>query len=134
MIAHLNPGRNYVAELQITVKSKPLEHILLVACVNRIQDRPKRKPNAPDCDWHTIERLAVNYIRHELTEYDYHCRRIEQYPDSSAAYFELHNKVQTAIAKAYPHFARECARQVEMKYKRRQIHHQRQTSQVLISR
>ena len=62
-----------------------------------------------------LERIMVNYIRHELTEYD---RTLETTIGKVGKYFvipELWNRVFTLIAETYPELADECRRQLARK-------------------
>jgi hypothetical protein len=60
-----------------------------------------------------LERITVNYIRHELTEYDDHLDALFGRIGKQAAIFAVREKVYAAIAAAYPQLAAECQRQLD---------------------
>lgn len=59
------------------------------------------------------QRITVNYIRHQLTQYDEHCRRLSALVGKEAGYRLLRSRVFAAIREAYPWLAKECKRQEE---------------------
>jgi hypothetical protein len=59
------------------------------------------------------QRITVNYIRHQLTQYDEHCRRLVKLVGKEAGYRLLRSRVFVAIREAYPWLATECDRQEE---------------------
>ena len=59
-------------------------------------------------DEETIQRWEVNFIRHNLTEYDIHCLKLFGKVGKYKAHNLLKNTVLDEIAKAYPHLAAEC--------------------------
>src|SRR2546422_10912983 len=58
-----------------------------------------------------LTRIAVNFIRHELTEYDYALADVAGKIGITKAVDGIRQKVYSAIARAYPGFATECERQ-----------------------
>lgn len=60
-----------------------------------------------------LERITVNYIRHELTDYDRELSQQAHKAGAEAARRIIRHKVYAAIADAYPRFAAECQRQIE---------------------
>ena len=64
--------------------------------------------NCPPAD---LQRWAVNYLRHQETNYD--AILLESFDPASAAYnFEIKRSVLRAIGKAYPELRDECSRQL----------------------
>lgn len=73
-----------------------------------------------DADTEFVERIMVNYIRHNLVEvddesYDEALELIEGRAGRSAAYDAFFGSVMSAIAETYPELAHECRRQCESK-------------------
>lgn len=66
-------------------------------------------------DDETLERWMVNYIRHELTSYDYRLDELYNRIGKGQAYMKLYSGIMGKIADAYPTFAGECERQIEYK-------------------
>lgn len=60
-----------------------------------------------------LERITVNYIRHELTEYDEALMEVAGKAGVSQAVAEIRQRVYSAIAQAYPELSKECARQIK---------------------
>lgn len=58
-----------------------------------------------------LQRCQVNYIRHELTDYDQVLKSIASRPGARRARTRLRKKVHRAISELYPHLALECRRQ-----------------------
>ncbi len=61
----------------------------------------------------TQERWAVNYIRHNLTDYDYYEERITKFELGKDIYKKLKIAVLNKIAEVYPMFEEECNIQKE---------------------
>lgn len=59
-----------------------------------------------------LERITVNYLRHELSSYENHLTRVAGQVGAEDAYWRIKEKVLDAIAGAYPHLAAECCRQM----------------------
>lgn len=60
-----------------------------------------------------LDRLCVNFVRHELTRYDEHLAELFGRIGKEAAVFAIREKVYGAIAAAYPYLAAECQRQLD---------------------
>jgi hypothetical protein len=58
-----------------------------------------------------IERISVNFIRHNLTDYEVVLQYLESKVGKFQAYQLLRDRLFKCIAAAYPFFANECARQ-----------------------
>jgi hypothetical protein len=56
-------------------------------------------------------RITVNYVRHQMTNYEDSLRKIAGKVGTKEAYLHLKSKVLDAIAEAYPELAAECVRQ-----------------------
>jgi hypothetical protein len=68
---------------------------------------------AADADEETIRRWIVNYIRHELTDYDYDLCHTKGRTGCHEQYGRYRDAVLDKIAEAYPNYAEECQRQKE---------------------
>lgn len=64
------------------------------------------------CDKEFLDRIVVNYIRHNLTEYDEGLDLLYKRVGQQKAYQLLREKVFSAIAKAYPNYKNECSKQL----------------------
>lgn len=74
-------------------------------------------PNDPaNADYQTQIRWQVNYIRHNLTQYDDMCLKLFNQVGKQEGYILLRAKTLDAIAKAYPYLADECEKQKYQKY------------------
>lgn len=58
-----------------------------------------------------LQRICVNYLRHEMTEYDYYLNEVHGKVGIDNAYFAIREKVFAAISEMYPWLAAECKRQ-----------------------
>lgn len=67
--------------------------------------------NPYDADENTKRRWAVNYIRHNLTSYDFDLYRMAGKPGCDRAYDVYKNGVLDKIADVYPEFKEECESQ-----------------------
>lgn len=65
------------------------------------------------CDQEFLDRIAVNYLRHCLTDYERQLCRFVGRVGQAEAYQKIKCKVLDAIARAYPWLAAECERQME---------------------
>ena len=60
-----------------------------------------------------LERITVNYLRHELTCYEHQLTKIAGKVGADDARMEMKEKVLDAISEKYPWLAKECWRQVK---------------------
>lgn len=58
-----------------------------------------------------LQRIMVNYIRHELTSYDAQLIKIFGKVGTDNAYVDIRKKVLDKISETYPHLRKECERQ-----------------------
>lgn len=85
--------------------------------IRSYNDRQRRRdwdfvPATETSDTGFLERIMVNYVRHQLTAYD---RRLEEVAGQIGvirAIAAIRERIYAAIAEAYPHLAQECARQL----------------------
>jgi hypothetical protein len=66
----------------------------------------------PDSDPAFLERIAVKYLRHELSDYDPELAKLFGQVGRADATSVVRKHVYNAIADAYPDLATECARQL----------------------
>lgn len=62
-----------------------------------------------------LERITVNFIRHELSEYDVALWEAAGKTGIARAVAEIRRRVYSAIAQAYPALSAECERQIEVR-------------------
>ena len=63
-----------------------------------------------------LDRITVNYIRHELTAYDHHLESLAGKTGVSLAIATIRRRIYDEIARVYPEFAEECERQIQFRY------------------
>ena len=69
-----------------------------------------------DLDQSTLERLTVNYIRHQLTEYEYHLYTIGDQVGKKEGTRLLKEITNNCIGESYPDLTRECTLQFRRKF------------------
>lgn len=62
-----------------------------------------------------LDRITVNFVRHELTEYDESLEETAGRVGVNVAVSIIREKVYGAIAAAYPHLRKECEKQVRLR-------------------
>ena len=67
--------------------------------------------NSSDVDKSTMDRWVVNYIRHNLTEYDEDLYNMKGKTGVREEYFRYKNVVLDKISEVYPKYKQECERQ-----------------------
>nr|DAO34978.1 MAG TPA: DNA repair protein RAD14/DNA Complex excision repair DNA damage [Caudoviricetes sp.] len=72
---------------------------------------------AEDADDSTVKRWMVNYIRHNMVEYDQEIDDMKGKTGKSLLYFELHNGVLHRISEVYPELEDECLRQIKCEFR-----------------
>lgn len=69
-----------------------------------------------------LKRITVNYIRHNLTEYDNVIENtLRGKTGKNKLWFSFQKKIYDAIAEAYPVYAEECERQFKDKQNRKEM-------------
>ena len=69
-----------------------------------------------DLDQSTLERLTVNYIRHNLTEYEDHLYTIGDQVGKKEGARLLKEITNNCIGESYPDLTRECALQLRRRF------------------
>ena len=108
---------NYV-ELNVDIVVPKIEKnkLISLAC-NSFNDWQFNKNNSdgilatPKSDELFLQRICVNFIRHEMTDYEFHLGEVFGKVGTANAYFAIREKIFTAIAKEYPWLKSECERQ-----------------------
>ena len=100
-----------IEKMQITVTVLE-SSVLLRRAINSYNNAPRRVRDdnwaSENSDQSFLERIQVNFIRHELTSYDYHLWEVAGQIGVNEARIAIAEKVFDAIADAYPQFAAEC--------------------------
>jgi len=113
-----------LAAMVITVPSMPLSDVIVEACdsYNWHQNQKLRERRyydyddaSPSSDPAFLLRITVNFLRHEMSQYDVELAHTYGKVGVRMAYAQINRKVYDAIAAAYPDLADECVRQVTRK-------------------
>lgn len=104
----------------VRISRIPLERLRL----NAIRDKQKWYDSngiydkfAEDADEATVKRWMVNYIRHNMVEYDREIYDMKGKTGKTSLYFELHNGVLHKISEVYPELEDECLRQIKCEFR-----------------
>jgi len=73
-------------------------------------------PAHPKADQAFLDRICVNFIRHELTHYDHALEAMAGKTGINEAIALLRRRIYTAIAQAYPALADECSNQLQARH------------------
>lgn len=112
-----------VESWEIVVEEKSMETIMNEAMEHYMDRCSESNLENPNFDIGNIDfsnkefmhRIAVNYIRHELSMYDDRLENLFGKVGKDDAYLLLNEKIYEAIAEAYPDLGNECQRQLERK-------------------
>jgi hypothetical protein len=115
----------YVKDLKIEVPVRPLIEIISDACDHynssdrRVDDYYYASVQNNDTATELLndengfyQRITVNYLRHELTDYEYELHRVLGKVGVDDAIDSLRQKIYNAIGRAYPDLQSECNRQM----------------------
>jgi hypothetical protein len=103
------------ASIPVRVPVIAQERLIRRACAsyNALRaDRADYTPATPGSDPEFLERITVNYLRHELTCYEDQLAALFGSVGRAEAEPVIRERVYDAIASAYPDLAGECARQL----------------------
>jgi hypothetical protein len=78
-------------------------------------------PATPKSDRDFLERIQVNYIRHQLTQYDDSLEEVAGKAGVSEAIRVIRTRIYAAIAKAYPQLAAKCQAKLHSLYGKNQM-------------
>ena len=103
-----------IDNLNITIKRIENVELLALHQYNEYNITQLRLANVKD-DVRFLDRLCVNYIRHELTNYDnsldFTVGKVGKYK----AFNRINEKIYTRIKEVYPQYSEECDRQLKIK-------------------
>jgi len=103
--------------LSIDIKIIPMDKVIknAISHYNRWQrERNSYASSAHiDSDHSFLERISVNYLRHEKTNYDFELYKLRRRVGVHEAYFIVKTKVLNVIKESYPTLGDECDRQLE---------------------
>jgi hypothetical protein len=104
-----------IEAMEISVEEYPLEDVK-DAAIRNYNTRQLSKGSTSffsrDSDPDELERITVNFIRHELTTYDRDRELAAKQPGAEDARFAIRKKIFDAIAEVYLDLAHECDRQL----------------------
>ena len=113
----------HVDGLVIEVPSLPLDELVRLACesYNRHKDEMaldrERDENelmaTPTSNPEFLDRICVNYLRHQMTSYEAQLRMIARRVGTRDAYLDLRSKIFDVISDTYPDLSNECWKQQE---------------------
>ena len=101
-----------VESIEITVPAMSAEDLArrAVEHYNALWSGRKKRASLSDSS-EFLARISVNYLLHQLTEYDEHLDKIAGKTGAHDARTDLRSCIYSAIAGAYPHLADECLKQ-----------------------
>ena len=105
---------DFAAEIKIKVPILSESRLKTKACRHYDELRQMRGNDdsyADESDPNFLNRLCVNFIRHELTGYHQHLAKIQSKVGTADAYVTIKHRILVAIAEQYPWLAEECQRQ-----------------------
>ena len=106
-----------ISELPISVEFIPRNELVPLV-IDDYNDRNYYKDylTLRDLDQSKLERLTVNYIRHQLTSYDYYLKLIVSKVGKKEGYRLLIERIYNCISESYPELTRECTLQFRRKF------------------
>jgi hypothetical protein len=109
-----------IEAMKISVEVLPPNRVLSEAIGAYNEWSERDEPATHKSDSVFLRRITVNYIRHNLTNYDEGLETTVGRVGKSAAKNEIRRRVYSAIAAAYPAYADECEQQLELRRQRQQ--------------
>lgn len=106
-----------IYELPISVEFIPINELVPLV-IDDYNDRNYYKDylTLRDLDQSTLERLTVNYIRHQLTSYDQCLGLIFSKVGKKEGYRLIKERIYKCISESYPELTGECALQLRGKF------------------
>jgi len=109
-----------ISEFPISVEIIPRYELIPLVIDNynnyKNKDHFKGYSTFRDFDQSKLEKLTVNYIRHELTPYDYYLKLIESKVGKKEGTRLLKEITHNCIGESYPDLTRECALQLRRRF------------------
>ena len=110
--------REWVDSIKVTVPVMSNNDLIRAACDaynDRQEDRYRYDDDgryaSPNSDTEFVDRICVNYLRHECSEYEYQLGQAFGTTGVSDARRDIREKVLTAIEDTYPHLHTACNNQ-----------------------
>jgi hypothetical protein len=104
--------------MTIVVPILPMNQLVQSACRHYNDmaiDREKPFRATPTSEKAFLDRICVNYLRHELTDYEEHLEDVFGKVGVNSARSEIRTRVYSAIAELYPALASECEIQLQIR-------------------
>jgi len=101
-----------IGAMTVTVQRHKLAHVRRMA-IESYNERNCYACATEKDDPAFLDRITVNFIRHELTEYDTALWEVAGKTGVARAVAEIRRRVYSAIAQAYPELKLECERQIK---------------------
>ena len=104
--------------MTIVVPILPMNQLVQSACRHYNDmaiDREKPFRAKPTSEKAFLDRICVNYLRHELTDYEEHLEDVFGKVGVNLARSEIRTRVYSAIAELYPALASECETQLQLR-------------------
>lgn len=124
IVTKTNKAIEYASNIEIEVPSYPKKTIIELACQSYNSFQLYKQLNSrnhiyyhdeatPDSDVDFLERICVNYIRHQLTKYEEELNNIKGVVGKGEAYAILKKRINSAIGEQYPWLKNEAEEQTE---------------------
>jgi len=108
---------NKISNFSISVKEYNRQELIKMVIDSYNQRNNHKEPiSQRETDQTTMERLMVNYIRHELTSYDDILMELYSKTGKEQAYKLLNERIYKSIGEVYPYLIEECALQIITKF------------------
>lgn len=104
-----------VSRWNIELEKMPYDHVVANAIKSYKQFHIYSDINFKKCDTDFLNRISVNYLRHELSSYDLLLMKLFGDVGKEEAYDILNQKIYDKIAECYPALEKECQKQKERK-------------------
>ncbi len=102
----------HAESVEFDIPALEMEDLISRACAHyNSRHRDQWMMATPKSDPEFLERIAVNYLRHVCTDYDWELRELRWRVGNDLACDTVRTRVLCAIAEAYPLLADECFRQ-----------------------
>lgn len=108
---------NKISNISISVEEYNRQELIKLVIDSYNQRNNHKEPiSQRETDQATMERLMVNYIRHQLTSYDYILMELYSKVGKEHAYKLLNKRIYKSIGDVYPYLIEECALQIMAKF------------------
>lgn len=110
-----------LADLKVSIPKLTARDLIKKACqhYNHLaSEREKDSSADPQSDKAFLDRITVNYLRHEMSTYEASLDLVYGKVGCNEARSKIRQKVYDAIAETYPELAPECKRQISVRKER----------------